>query len=56
MSASVNECSCGNVDWGFDCVCEHVAQNPGNIDYSCEYCGLYTASCPRCSRCEEDAE
>lgn len=48
-----NTCTCGNPEWGFDCVCKHVADNPGDIHFSCEYCGLYTASKPRCNKCEE---
>lgn len=56
MERTGEECSCGNVEMGFDCVCAHVANNPGDIEYTCEYCGLYTASCPRCSKCEKDSE
>ena len=49
-----NECMCGNPEYGFDCVCDHVKNNTGDIDYSCEFCGLYTASKPRCNKCEAD--
>ena len=45
---------CDNMKFGFNCVCNHVKANPGNIDYSCEYCGLYTASKPKCNKCESD--
>ena len=48
-----NACTCGNPEWGFDCVCKHVADNPGDTHFSCEYCGLYTAGKPRCNKCEE---
>ena len=49
-----NKCTCGNPEFGFDCVCDHVENNPGNIDFSCEFHGLYTASIPRCNKCERD--
>ncbi len=49
-------CTCGNPENGFDCVCEWVRMNPGNICYTCEYCGLYTASAPRCNKCKEVTE
>lgn len=51
---SSKKCTCGNPDFGFDCMCQHMKDNPGEIEYSCEYCGLYTASKPRCNRCESD--
>ena len=51
-----NTCTCGNPEWGFDCVCQWVKDHPGEIDYSCEYCGLYTASDQRCSECEAEGE
>lgn len=46
------DCICGNPHFGFNCVCDHVRNNPGNNDYLCEFCGLYSASKPRCSKCE----
>ena len=48
------KCSCGNPDMGFDCVCDFVKKNPGTISFSCEFCGLYTASKPQCNNCVED--
>lgn len=45
-------CTCGNPESGFDCICSWVLLHPGVIDYSCEYCGLYTASTPLCTKCE----
>lgn len=45
-------CNCGNPEWGFNCVCKHMKMFPGNIAYTCEFCGLYESSKPRCSRCE----
>jgi hypothetical protein len=44
----------GNVDFGFDDVTNHVKINPGNNVYVCEFCGIYTASKPRCNKCEQD--
>jgi len=49
-------CSCGNPMFGFPCVCEFVKRNPGNLTFSCEYCGLFTASKPRCNCCEDVTE
>ena len=46
-------CECGNERFGFNCVCEHVKQNPGTISYVCEFCGLYEASKPKCNKCEK---
>lgn len=43
---------CEQVQYGFDCVCEHVKTNPGTTLYGCEFCGIYTASKPRCNKCE----
>lgn len=48
------KCTCGNPRYGFNCVCEHVKAYPGNIKFSCEWCGLYTASRPKCNKCESD--
>lgn len=48
-----SQCECGNPEMGFDCVCEHVKKNPGNKNYCCEFCGIYTASKSRCNKCEE---
>lgn len=50
------ECNCGNPMFGFDCVCDHVEQYPGSVKYSCEFCGIYEASIPRCSECEKCEE
>ena len=49
-------CNCGNPEHGFDCVCNHIKNNPGSNEYSCEFCGLYSASKPRCNKCELDKE
>ena len=44
---------CEQIQYGFDCVCEHVREYPGENWYTCEWCGLYQASRPRCNQCEE---
>lgn len=49
---STDDCSCGQTQYGFDCVCNFVAMNKGNNEYSCEYCGLYEAIKARCNKCE----
>lgn len=54
-SQSFKECTCGNQECGFDCTCHHSKMNPGRNKYSCEYCGIYTASNPRCSKCDNDS-
>jgi len=43
---------CGNERYGFDCVCKHVKENPGENEYACNHCGLYDAAKPRCNQCE----
>lgn len=47
-------CKCGNPEYGFDCTCDHVRNNPGDIEFSCEFCGIFTASAPRCNKCESE--
>lgn len=47
------ECKCGNPEIGFECVCTWVKNHPGNREFSCVFCGLYRASEPRCSICED---
>lgn len=46
-------CNCGNPNYGFNCVCDHVKENPGDEEYACEFCGIYKASKPKCNKCEE---
>ncbi len=46
-------CTCGNPQMGFGCVCDWVRRHPGNIEYSCEFCGVYSAAKPRCNKCKE---
>ena len=49
----MTECKCGNPKYGFNCVCAWVEENPGDNEYSCEFCGLYNASKPKCNKCEQ---
>jgi hypothetical protein len=49
----MKKCTCGNPQFGFDCVCDFVKKNPGSNEYSCEHCGTYKASKPRCNMCEQ---
>lgn len=48
----MTKCKCGNPEMGFECICEWIETHPGTINFVCEYCGIYTASKPRCSQCE----
>ena len=50
------ECDCGNPEMNFDCVCEWVDAHPGDVEFSCIYCGIYTAGKARCSECEADPQ
>lgn len=34
--AQKSECSCGNPEMGFDCVCAWMRNHPGVKEYSCE--------------------
>ena len=45
-------CMCNNSEFGFDCVCSHIRDNPGVIEYTCEFCGIYKAGKPRCNKCK----
>ena len=29
-------------------------QNPGNRNFSCQFCGIYTAGKARCNKCKEE--
>lgn len=49
-----SKCECGNPNLGFDCTCEWVKNYPGDNNYSCEYCGIYQSSKPRCNKCEKE--
>lgn len=53
-SDTLLECKCGNPEFGFNCVCDFVEDNPGSIDFTCEFCGIYTAGKARCNKCEAD--
>ena len=54
VSVQTGGCDCGNPQYGFDCSCKWVEMHPGDIEYHCEYCGLYKASAKKCDKCEED--
>lgn len=47
------ECTCGNVEYGFNCTCEWSYRNPGEKEFTCLFCGIYQASSPQCNQCEE---
>lgn len=47
---------CMNVQAGFDCMDEYEKNHPGNKKFFCEWCGIYTASEPRCNCCEEEED
>lgn len=48
---SAPQCSCGS--WRcFDCTCEWSENNPGKKEFTCEFCGIYTASRPMCNKCQ----
>lgn len=44
-----------NVKFGFDDMTEWEKENPGENEYSCECCGLYKASKPRCNKSSQSA-
>lgn len=41
-----------NENLGFNNVGQHIKDHPGQILYSCEACGPYTASTPVCNKCK----
>ena len=47
-------CKCGNPQEGFECVCKWIKKHRGNVVYSCDVCGIYVASDPKCEQCEID--
>jgi len=42
-----------NVKMGFNDMTRWENNNPGNITYCCEFCGIYEANKPRCNKCEK---
>ena len=48
-----DECCCGNPEFGFRCSCKWVKEHPGDIDFNCSFCGLYTASEQKCNNCNK---
>lgn len=43
-----------NVRFGFSDMTQWEKNNPGDIEFHCEFCGVYIASIPRCKKCEVD--
>jgi hypothetical protein len=50
------KCNCGNPEMNFDCTCLWAKNHPGDKEYSCQFCGIYQASEPRCNHCEENGK
>ena len=48
------ECECGNPEFGFNCMCSWMKKHPGTNEYTCEFCGIYTAAKASCNKCERD--
>jgi hypothetical protein len=49
----IMKCNCESGKWHFDCTCEWTRKHPGKRHFSCEFCGMYDASKPRCNKCED---
>ena len=47
----MEDCDCGTC---YDCILAWAKKHPGTRDFTCEFCGVYTASKPHCNKCEED--
>jgi len=43
-----------NVLYGFEDMTQWEKDHPGDIEFTCEFCGIYTASEPRCNKCEKE--
>ena len=41
---------------GFPDMTQWEKDHPGNIEYCCEYCGIYTAGKPRCNKCQGEEQ
>ena len=50
--ADPDACTCGNPEYGFNCMCEWVKLHPGDVNYTCKFCGIYTAAKACCNKCE----
>lgn len=46
------KCKCNNPIYGFNCVCKHIKDYPGELEYTCEWCGIYQAGKKSCIKCE----
>ena len=43
-----------NEKYYFEDMTQWEKDNPGSNDYTCEFCGIYTASKARCNKCEKE--
>lgn len=48
----MDECTCGNERYGFDCVCDHLKKYPGDIEFICPNCGIYSSEKQKCDECK----
>ena len=39
---------------GFPDMTKWEQDHPGDIEWACPFCGIYTADKPRCNKCERD--
>ena len=46
----------GKQPCGYPDMTEWEQKHPGNIEYCCEYCGIYTAGEPRCGKCQGETK
>jgi len=44
----------GKQPYGYPDLTDWMNKHPGTTEWSCEFCGIYTASISRCNRCESD--
>ena len=51
-SKQVKQVKHGQQPYGFPDMTAWMNQHPGSTEWSCEFCGIYTASKPRCNQCE----
>lgn len=40
-----------NVEFGFDDMSDWEKEFPGEIEFCCEFCGIYKSSTPKCGKC-----
>ena len=46
----------GKQPCGYPDMTEWEQKHPGNIDFCCEWCGIYTAGKPRCNCCQGETK